>query len=362
MKSTECGSVRSFDVNEADTVACLAASASCAFFGKAHHELSLETEDGVVLDPQALIAETGLEAGGVVRLLCAPVLVKTYAVVSTSFAVSESGARMAVGNADGTATMFDTTTGSVLWQTPSPSMRCFAKVFSIAFSTDEGSVAYGRGCDALLLNAHSGAKQCTMTLPPRSDNHVTAVCFAGERIFVGSSIGGLSIFESSGLLVRNATAHRQWVCRVACAGRWLFSCSSDNDLRRWDHDGVCVGVLAFPVVMIRDVAVGSGFVWCAAGHAVEKRCVHAERRKSGTLEGHTARVQHLATCEGADLVVSASGDDSTIRFWDADTCKELDITVDCSGNNSLGLAMGASCANRLFVRYADKVVVTGIRS
>ena len=333
-------------------------------------------------------AETGNKVLGLPRFVPTSATT-TFATANTTVhavAFSPDGDRIAIGESDGTVTIFN---GAPVGPTtviagPDPPRRTTPEgrkrerlvltghsdtVSDVAVSPDGSRIISGsKGGKIKAWDAATGKDIRTY------GDGVTIGCVAigpiGRRILLGNRSGNIQVRASDdGKVLWSVHAHSRAVLDVAFspAGERIASCSLDQTIKLWNaENGECVHTLRKPkrgiyciafssdgrrlasggydrTIRVWDVASGKqllkfedpdGPVSCIAFSPDGKRLVSgnanrgvvvwdaATGKKLLSLEGHWDRLKCVAYSPTGDRIASG-GKDRKIKVWDAETGKEL---------------------------------------
>ncbi len=202
--------------------------------------------------------------------------------------------------------------------------RLLPAVAGLAFRPDGGELAVA-GYDDVRRFSPSGGAAGT----PWSGVHdlVRAVAYGPDGTWIAAaggvpgSFGEIAIFDAgSGAVRRTLRGHRDYVYQVAIShdGKRLASCGYDKSIRLWDVEtGRVLSVLREHTDAVFAVAFSQDDTWIASGAG--DRSVKIWDAKKGvrlyTLTDATEAVTTLQFRPGAVPVLTAGGNDKTIRTW-----------------------------------------------
>ena len=193
----------------------------------------------------------------------------------TSVAISSDNRFIATGSSDGTAKIWDVTSGRCI-----KTLQCHIDdINSIAISKDNSFVVTGSwDGTAKICGVKFG--NCITSLEGNTDV-MTSVTISSDNSFIvtGSSDGTAKIWEvSSGKCITTLEGHTEWITSVAI--------SRDNNL----------------------IVTGSYDKTAKIWDAISGNCIT-------TLEGHTDNIKSVAISSNNSFVVTGSRD-GTARIWD----------------------------------------------
>ena len=273
-----------------------------------------------------------------------------------SVAFSSDGQRIVTGSWDGTAKVWEAASGRELLTlnrhgneitsaVSSPDAKGgSARVFSAAFSPDGKRIVTGstQGT-AKVWDASSGRE--LLTLKGHS-SVIYSVAFSpdGQRIVTGSADQTAKVWEAaSGRALLTLTGHSDEVCSVAFSpdSRRIATASEDKTAKVWDaasgrelltlkgHSALIWAVAFSPdgQRIVTGSYDGTAKVWDAASG-----------RELLTLKGHSNWVDGVAFSPDGRRIVTGS-DDNTAKVWEAATGREL-LTL--KGHSGGGMSVAFS--------------------
>ena len=242
-----------------------------------------------------IVVCTGLVLSVTVGLVCvilvarAPsatspeIFVQTGAIGAvSSFAWDPGGKTLATGNTDGTLSLWDASSGQLLW-----TLQVNAgAIYSVAWSSDNTTLASG-GRDKTVSLWRMGSSQALQTLSGHLDS-ISSLAWNpnGKILASGSSDDTIKLWDGDrGQLLKTLRGQSGSVNSVAWSpnGRILASGSSDHAIRLWDGD---------------------------SGQLLK------------TLRGHSGSVNSVAWNRDGKILASGSSD-YTVKLWDAGNGQEL---------------------------------------
>ena len=237
-----------------------------------------------------------------------------------SAAFSPDGSRVVTASMDGTARLWDATTGAVL-ATLSGHMGI---VFSAVFSPDGTRVVTASSDNtARLWDGKSGAALATLS---GHTDRVTSAVFSpdGSRIVTASDDRTARLWDGkSGAALATLSGHTGRVFSAVFSpdGSRIVTASDDNTARLWDaNTGAALATLSGHTNWVRSAVFspdGSRIVTASDDHTA--RLWDAKTGAAlATLSGHTDRVTSAVFSPDRNRIVTAS-DDHTARLWDANT-------------------------------------------
>jgi WD40 repeat protein/serine/threonine protein kinase len=254
-----------------------------------------------------------------------------------SLVFSADGRRLLMGSSDGTARIWDATTGMPL----TPPMKHDAEVICASFSPDGQRVLTGSlDNTARIWDANTGAP---LTPPLRHGSNVLCAAFSpdGRRVVTASEDNTARVWDAAtGQPVTPPLRHEDavWPAAFSPDGRLVVTASQDKTARIWDAE---TGQPATPALQ------HSGKVWWATfspdGRLVATACEDHTARiwdaHTGAPIGlplqHSEEVTYIAFSPDGQRLVTASGESiarifdgfknrpGEARVWDVATGKPL---------------------------------------
>jgi len=238
-------------------------------------------------------------------------------------AVAPDGSWLATRSSDGTVTAWDTVT----WRTR---LTLANKVSAVAIAPDGTWLATARSHHTVqLLDAISGRVRVTLT-GYTGQMSAIAVASDGSWLVTGSEEGPAQVWDAMGRRPPvTLVGHNGRINAVATApnGHWLATASNDRTVKIWGPSGrQARATLAGHTEAVNAVAVAPDGRWLATGSS--DRTVRiwdtATWRTRGTLIGHIDAVNAVAIGpEGRWL--ATGGSDNTARIWDLATEQEAAV-------------------------------------
>ncbi len=242
-----------------------------------------------------------------------------------SVAFSPDGGTLATGNADNTVSLRSSATGQ-LRRTLSGHK---GKVRSVTFSPDGGTLASGSADRTIRLwDAYTGELKRTLT---RVYGTVWSVAFSpdGSLLASGTEDRRVHVWDlANGRLRHTLSGHKTRVWNVAFSpdGTTLASSGEDPDIRLWDvQSGELTRTLSGHEDKVLSVAFspdGATLASASADMTLRSWDVATGALKN-TFSGHTDWVFSVAVNSDGRLMVSGSKD-QTVRLWDIATGASLD--------------------------------------
>jgi WD40 repeat protein len=212
---------------------------------------------------------------------------------ASSFAVSRDGGLVALGQANGAATVWDTRSGAQLADVAGP-----AGILAVAISADGTLAASGdRRGGVRLFDAHTGALRWTAS----QEGEVTDLAFSpdGKQLASGSPSGGTVWSTGSQLTVLYRLRVPKGIVRLTYSprGRLIASANIDGTARLWfAATGHPYRVLKKHSAQLTDVTFsGDGQLLATSAHDSDGRVWNVDTgRRVHVLRGHFGNVAAIA--------------------------------------------------------------------
>jgi len=259
------------------------------------------------------------------------------------------GDRVVVGSPDGSTTVWDGRTGSLIATLPKHSKP----VEAIAFAPN-GRIVGSAGADGGQLADVSGATAIELPHP-----QLTSITFSpdGKLVLTTSRDASAQLWDVTGHQLATLVGHADEVIGggFSSDGRTVVTASQDRTARTWSTRGTPLLVLSDHTAAIRSVRfdpTGQHIVTTSLDLTAKIWNV-ADGRLLGTLSRHDIVPWNAAFSPDGQFVATASGD-RTLAIWDVATSRMLDRL---KGHNSYVYDVTwAAAGDRLLSASADRTV------
>jgi len=294
-------------------------------------QLEVDPELGVLLALEAVEVQPTAEAEAALRESMAASQVRATltghqgSVLDVAF--SRDGTRLLTIGFDGTARIWDASTGEEVAAASASEVPLTDASFSpdgslVATASEDGTARIWDaedGSPAAVLEGHEGV--------------VTSLAFTpdGSMLVTGGTDGTVRLWSADGEALQAFTGHRGAVVDVAAAPEGLLaSAGADGTVRLWDATGRPVAVLEGHRDEVTSVTFGPGGLLLSTSEDGSARLWSPAGRSLAVLEGHADDV--VAGAIGPDgSVVATAGLDGTGRIWDAATGDQVAVLPDHDG-------------------------------
>ncbi len=239
-------------------------------------------------------------------------------------AFNNDGSRMASASSDGTARLWETSSGRELHKLPSGEGP-LNEVWGVAFSPDGTILASGgRGGVISLWESSTGS-----SLHSFKGDAGSVWALAYDRVLATSQRNEILLWQvPGGHRLRTLHGHQSLIAGLAFApgGETLASASDDGTVRLWNVSDGTWQSLSGHAGGVNGVAFHPAGEFLVSGG--NDRSIKVWDRATGklsiSLEGHTGPVEDVAfSVDGALLASKAA--DHTIRLWDSQTWRTVAI-------------------------------------
>jgi WD40 repeat protein len=248
--------------------------------------------------------------------------------ITFSVAYSPDGRWLATGHSDGVISIWDTATGTEIW-------NCFGnagRVYSVAFSPDSKILA--SGCDDMTVRLWDVSNGVCLRTILGHTSAIGSVAFSpsGEILASGGEDMGIRIWDiSNGACLKILTGHTNHVWSLAfnSTSEILASGSFDASIKIWDvTTGSCLNTLLGHDTGVTSIVFSpTGDMLASGSHDKTIRLWDFSNAVcTKILQGHADRIWSIAFNLTGDMLASGSYDKS-VRLWNVDSGSCLNTLV-----------------------------------